>query len=224
MCRGEQRKYYRFRSAKYYGGIATADCVGCNLNCAFCWSETPRKHPEKAGKWYTPHQVVDKLIDIAEDKQYHLLRVSGNEPTLGKTHLLRLLELVPSKYRFILETNGVLLNEAYIEELRRIGNVHVRVSLKAGTPQLFAKVTGAPADAFEKPFRAIRLLDAKGVSYHVSIVKEVLREGDLAKIQKELAGCQTRLEFEHLRYYPHVVDEMERRSLKEFIRTKEVKG
>jgi uncharacterized Fe-S cluster-containing radical SAM superfamily protein len=26
---GEKRKYYRFRPAFYYGGIATADCVGC---------------------------------------------------------------------------------------------------------------------------------------------------------------------------------------------------
>jgi len=34
----EKRKYYRFRPAPYYGGIATADCVGCCLRCLFCWS------------------------------------------------------------------------------------------------------------------------------------------------------------------------------------------
>jgi uncharacterized Fe-S cluster-containing radical SAM superfamily protein len=32
----EKRKYYRFRPAPFYGGIATADCVGCCLKCLFC--------------------------------------------------------------------------------------------------------------------------------------------------------------------------------------------
>jgi uncharacterized Fe-S cluster-containing radical SAM superfamily protein len=25
VCRGDSRKYYRFRAARFYGGIATAD-------------------------------------------------------------------------------------------------------------------------------------------------------------------------------------------------------
>jgi len=32
---GDKRKYYRFRPASFYGGIATADCVGCCLKCLF---------------------------------------------------------------------------------------------------------------------------------------------------------------------------------------------
>jgi len=35
---GQKRKYYRFRPAPFYGGIGTADCVGCCLKCLFCWS------------------------------------------------------------------------------------------------------------------------------------------------------------------------------------------
>jgi uncharacterized Fe-S cluster-containing radical SAM superfamily protein len=38
VSRGRLRKYYRFRWAGYYGGIATADCVGCCLRCLSCWS------------------------------------------------------------------------------------------------------------------------------------------------------------------------------------------
>jgi uncharacterized Fe-S cluster-containing radical SAM superfamily protein len=37
VVREDERKYYRFRGGKWYGGIATADCVGCNLRCVFCW-------------------------------------------------------------------------------------------------------------------------------------------------------------------------------------------
>ena len=37
VVKGELRKYYRFRTDRWYGGIATADCVGCGLICKFCW-------------------------------------------------------------------------------------------------------------------------------------------------------------------------------------------
>jgi uncharacterized Fe-S cluster-containing radical SAM superfamily protein len=46
---GDKRKYYRFRPALYYGGIATADCVGCCLRCLFCWAWRILVQPEKAG-------------------------------------------------------------------------------------------------------------------------------------------------------------------------------
>ena len=38
VSKGRNRKYYRFRQAPFYGGVATADCVGCCLKCIFCWS------------------------------------------------------------------------------------------------------------------------------------------------------------------------------------------
>ena len=31
VCRGDPRKNYRFRPAKFYGAIVTADCLGCCL-------------------------------------------------------------------------------------------------------------------------------------------------------------------------------------------------
>ncbi|RLF22604.1 MAG: molybdenum cofactor biosynthesis protein MoaA, partial [Thermoprotei archaeon] len=46
VVRGVERKYYRLvRGGRWYGGIATADCCGCNLRCVFCWSGAPRDHP-----------------------------------------------------------------------------------------------------------------------------------------------------------------------------------
>ncbi|MDH5771048.1 MAG: hypothetical protein OEZ25_07170, partial [Candidatus Bathyarchaeota archaeon] len=57
VTRGTLRKYYRFRSAPFYGGISTADCVGCALRCVFCWSGFPRDHPERSGRFYSPEQV-----------------------------------------------------------------------------------------------------------------------------------------------------------------------
>ena len=31
VMKDNARKYYRFRYARFYGGICTADAVGCNL-------------------------------------------------------------------------------------------------------------------------------------------------------------------------------------------------
>jgi len=109
VCKDDKRKYYRFRPAPYYGGIATADCVGCNLHCIFCWAWNVVSAPAKMDTFYSPKEVVDKLTSIAKKKGLSQLRISGNEPTLCKNHLLKVLELIPSSYRFILETNGLLI-------------------------------------------------------------------------------------------------------------------
>ena len=65
VCRGERRKYRRFRPARFYGGIATADCVGCCLRCIFCWSWHELARCEAIGEFYTPEQVAAWLTAIA---------------------------------------------------------------------------------------------------------------------------------------------------------------
>lgn len=133
VAKNNLRKYYRFRPARFYGGIATADCVGCCLRCAFCWSRAPLTNPEQVGRFYSPQEIFSKLDSIARKRGYSQVRVSGNEPTVGRRHLLRLLELVETTgYSFILETNGILLGAdvSYARELAKFENLHVRVSLK----------------------------------------------------------------------------------------------
>jgi len=46
VMHGDRKKYYRFRYAGYYGGIATADTVGCNLLCTYCWNYYRNLYPE----------------------------------------------------------------------------------------------------------------------------------------------------------------------------------
>ena len=51
VCKNNDKKYYRFRSAGFYGGISTADTVGCNLRCEFCWSTNSVWKPTNTGKF-----------------------------------------------------------------------------------------------------------------------------------------------------------------------------
>ncbi len=169
---GQQRKYSDFYSVPVYGGIATGYAVGCCLRCGYCWTNWSRDFPETLGTFYSPSQVAQWLIDAAEegitrwDRYQHLtvdkLRISGCEPTIGKRHLLAVLDcLKDSGYPFYLETNGVLFgaDEVYVKELREYADfLYVRVSLKAATPEGFTERTGAKEEYYDLPFKALEHL------------------------------------------------------------------
>src|SRR5512137_740174 len=129
VIKGNSKKYYRFRPTGFYGGIATADTVGCNLRCKFCWSINSVWNANNTGEFYTAKEVADILQRIAETKRYHQIRISGGEPTIGKHHLIEVLERINPTTVFILETNGILLGyeKHYVEDLSGFKNLHVRV-------------------------------------------------------------------------------------------------
>jgi uncharacterized Fe-S cluster-containing radical SAM superfamily protein len=172
VCDGERRKYTKFSCPRMYGGIATGYACGCCLRCIFCWVHWSRDFPEKHGSFKSPDEVFDELSRMACKKRVDQLRISGAEPTLGKAHLLNLLELVErSSFRlFILETNGLLIgaDPEYAREIARFEKVHTRVALKAGTPEAFTSKTGAKPEFFELPFQGIRNLLNAGASCHVA--------------------------------------------------------
>ena len=172
VCRGDSRKYTKFYCTGVYGGIATGYTCGCCLRCMFCWVDWSRDFPEKYGNFRSPAEAFGELSRVARKRRVNKLRISGAEPTLGKSHLLGLLEKVEnSPFRlFILETNGILIgaDPDYARQIARFKKVHTRVSLKAGTPEAFMRKTGAIAESFELPFKGIINLLEAGASFHVA--------------------------------------------------------
>ncbi|MFQ6065239.1 MAG: radical SAM protein [Candidatus Bathyarchaeia archaeon] len=170
--RGLERRYEHFYAAGVYGGIATGYCVGCCLRCVFCWVSWGRDFPERFGRFYSPEEAFNRLREAAHKRKVEKLRISGAEPTLGKDHLISLLEHVEDSEfpLFILETNGILfgVDRDYIKQVSKFTKLHVRISFKAGTPEAFTRKTGAKPEAFEIPFQAIRNLLDHHVSFHVA--------------------------------------------------------
>jgi len=176
---GLERKYVGVYSAPVYGGIATGYAAGCCLRCAYCWSNWSRDFPEKFGEFYSPREIAQRLFRTAKEgitspgweRFRHLkvdkLRVSGCEPTLGKEHLVQLLEYVEkSGYPFYLETNGILLgaDTDYVKKLSKFSKfIYVRVSFKAATPKGFTERTGAIGKYYGLPFKALNHLLDEGI-------------------------------------------------------------
>ncbi len=172
VCRGDRRKYTKFYCTGVYGGIATGYTCGCCLRCVFCWVDWSRDFPEQHGEFRSSTEAFHQLSRVARKAGVDQVRISGAEPTLGKAHLLGLLERVEdSPFRlFILETNGLLIgaDREYARQIARFTKVHTRVSLKAGTREAFTRKTGATPESFELPFQGIvNLLEARA-SFHVA--------------------------------------------------------
>ena len=167
----DKRLYYRFRPAPYYGGIATADAVGCSFLCAYCWNYNRNLNPERFKDFFSPQQVADRLLHIAKKKAFRLFRISGAEPILGERtffHLIEVLERISRGFGgalFILETNGFYLGykTALLEKFRGFPNLRVRVCVKGIDEETFERITGAYKEYFHFPLIALKNLEKLGV-------------------------------------------------------------
>jgi len=218
VCRGSHRKYYRFRPAGFYGGIATADCVGCCLRCRFCWALRVTDRPKKVGDFYSPDQVAGRLTRIARQKRFRHVRISGNEPTLGRQHLFEVLQRVPADFLFILETNGILIgaDREYARGLARYPNLEVRISLKGTNSEEFQRLTASRGEAFELQIAALEHLLDMGVNCYPAVMASFSTPKNLEALRRRLGRLTPgfeHLEIEELICYPRVQEEIDKAGL-----------
>lgn len=218
VCRGHRRKYYRFRPAGFYGGIATADCVGCCLRCRFCWALRVTDRPKRVGQLYTPLEVAQRLIRIAQKKGFHQVRLSGNEPTFGRRHLLEVLDAVPPDLIFILETNGILIgaDPEYARALARYSNLEVRVSLKGSNRDEFQRLTAGRPEGFDLQITALKHLLQSGVRSYPAVMASFSTPKSVEALRKRVGRLSPDfqdLEIEEAVCYPRVQEEIAKAGL-----------
>jgi uncharacterized Fe-S cluster-containing radical SAM superfamily protein len=178
-------------------------------------------HPADFGRFHTPRKIADSMVALARNRGLTLLRVSGGEPTIGKPHLLRLLDNLKGKgYRFVLETNGlpIACDENYAENLSRFHLVHVRVSLKGCSEEEFAMLAGAKPKGFTLQLKALQYLIDAEVSCHPSVMMSFSPRRSFQSLIQRLGRINPMLaeetEIEELILYPHVVRRIQRHGLK----------
>ena len=221
ISEGERRKYYRFRGARWYGGIATGDVVGCNLLCHFCWArDNVRLNASKVGDLFSPEESFARLDGIARSKGYGLLRLSGQEPTIGKDHLLSLLRLIDdSPHHFILETNGIMIghDRDYAPAIASHRRASVRVSLKGASEEEFSRLTGARPEGYGLQLKALERLHEAGADFHVALMTSFSSQENLERLLERLKSIDQSIaqnvEAEELILYPHVVNRLQREGI-----------
>ncbi len=203
VCRNNSRKFYRFRKTQFYGGCATADCLGCNLRCVYCWAQKKIWNPEKFGKYYSPKEISERLVKM----DLSLTRISGGEPTICKRSLFALINLIPKNTLYILETNGILLDENYIKDLSKFKNIYVRVSLKGIDEKTFENITGAEGKFFKNQLNALELLKKYEIKHRAAILIDLFTDDQIQNL-----GIPN-LEYETLIRYPFVLKNLKKKGI-----------
>ena len=219
---GNRRKYASLaRPLRFYGGTTSATEVGCNLRCAFCFSDKPVRKPGSTGRFYTPQEVFNALTASAQRHGHKLISASASEGTLGRQHLLELLELVDqSPYVYVLETNGMTLGDdpEFAQQLARFRNLHVRVSIKGTNPEEYHTLTGARASSYALPFRALGHLIDAGVSCNACVMISFSSKEGIQEVKERLAkvqpGILKSLELEKITLFPKVAQRLAKAGLK----------
>jgi len=222
VVRGNKRKYARLaRPLRFYGGITSAQEVGCNLRCKFCFSDKPVRRPHSTGRFYSPRDVFKALTKEADKHRHNLISASASEGTLGHDHLFELLDLVEkSKYIFVLETNGMTLghDRDFALSLARYKNLHVRVSIKGTNKKEYNSLTGANSDSFELPFKALEYLIDAGVSCNACVMISFSSKKDIKLVKDKLdgvwPGLLKSLELENITLFPKVASRLSNANLR----------
>jgi len=222
VMRDGERLYYRFRPAPYYGGIATADAIGCPFLCAYCWNYNRNLNPQRFDKFYSAQEVSSKLLRIARKKFFHLFRITGSEPVLGENSFNHLLKVITHIFQekprsvFILETNGFVLG--YRKELLKklkFPNLWIRISLKGIDEDSFQSVTGAKKEFFLYPIVALKELQEQGIKAWPAIMKDLFTDDEIESLKKLLYeySIKPEIELEYLERYPFVLENIYKRKI-----------
>ncbi len=222
VMKGNSRLYYRFRPAPYYGGIATADAIGCSFLCAYCWNYNRNLNPEQFVKFYSPETVASKLLRIAEKKSINLFRITGAEPILGEVsfkHIIEVIKMIFKKnveFKFVIETNGLVLG--YRNDLikyLKFPNLWVRIAIKGVDEKSFESITGAKKDFFLYPIKAIKELQKGHIKAWPAVMIDLFKDSEIESLRDILRkeGIKGDIELEKLESYPFVLDNMNKRKV-----------
>jgi uncharacterized Fe-S cluster-containing radical SAM superfamily protein len=223
VMQGTSRRYYRFRKANFYGGIITADSVGCDLLCAFCWNYGQNEDIENTKtKLYSPSEVAEKVQKLMEKHDVAKYRISGCEAFLGDLsaqHLAEVILRLEGK-KCIIETNGIMLGyDPSILEYIPKKNVHFRVTIKAESQKDFEHITGANAKAFDYQLQALQALTDQKRPFTVAFMQQFVNMDKLAdyiddhQIVLNDDTCKA-IDVESLLLYPQNIKSMKARELK----------
>lgn len=95
----------------------------CNLKCTGCWAA------EYGHQMSMDFETLDRIITEGRELGIYMYIFSGGEPLVRKKDIIRLCEKHPDCY-FLAFTNGTLIDEAFADEMLRVGNFAPAISVE----------------------------------------------------------------------------------------------
>lgn len=99
----------------------------CNMHCDGCWAGT------YGNKHNLTFEDMDKIITEGKELGIYLYMLTGGEPLVRKKDILRLAEK-HNDVEFSIYTNSTLIDDAFCQEVVRLGNITFQLSIE-GTPE-----------------------------------------------------------------------------------------
>ena len=130
----------------------------CNLHCTGCWAA------EYGNKLNLTYEEIDNIIEQGKELGVYMYIYTGGEPLVRKHDLIRICEK-HSDCVFLSFTNGTLIDEAFADEMLRVGNFVPAISLEGFESATdFRRGDGV----YKKATDAMKLLQKKKLFYGIS--------------------------------------------------------
>ena len=131
----------------------------CNLRCTGCWAA------EYGYKLNLTLEEMNNVIQQGKELGIFFYMFTGGEPLVRKADLIKLCEMNPD-CAFASFTNGTLVDEQFCQDLKRVGNLYLAISVE-GFEDTNDSRRGQ--GVFKKVMHAMDLLRENGCLFGVSI-------------------------------------------------------
>lgn len=131
----------------------------CNCHCKGCWAAEygPRNN--------LSYDEMSSIVSQGKELGTHFYMFTGGEPLIRKDDLIRLCEENPD-CAFLAYTNATLVDEKFCDELVRVGNMALAISIE-GSEDTTNERRGD--GMYQKAVEAMQLLKKKGCLFGMSV-------------------------------------------------------
>ncbi|MDK8282708.1 MAG: radical SAM protein [Peptoniphilus lacrimalis] len=164
----------------------------CNLHCTGCWAA------EYGNKLNLTYDEMSNVVKQGKELGIHFYMFTGGEPLVRKDDLIKLCE-EHKDCQFLAFTNGTLVDQKFCDEMKRVGNMMLAISLE-GSPEVNDLRRGE--GVYGKVMNAMDLLKENGLIFGTSICYtskncESVTDKEFVKLMVD-KGCRYAMYFHYM--------------------------
>ncbi len=131
----------------------------CNRNCKGCWSA------EYGHQQNLTYDEMNSVVNQGVELGTHLYLFTGGEPLIRKKDIIALCDEHPD-CAFLVFTNATLIDQAFCEEMKRVGNITLAISVEGSEETNDAR---RGEGAYQTTMEAMKLLKENGCLFGMSV-------------------------------------------------------